>query len=177
MSLRKFDELTQLFKNSQEINQTIFEELKNYNSRVELLEDTLADIIQNFSPDGVQNFTNLHKPRCVVICSLVKEINEQGKKDRAYLVKKETTYPQEQYTEGQKNCGLKVGDKVKITRKANSYENGWDNVWLNCMDAWVNKTGTIEDIFYRDGIRVKNMEKTDSCCFPYFVLEKVEQKG
>ncbi len=30
-----------------------------------------------------------------------------------------------QYIRKQNSCGIKVGDKVKVLRKAEDYENGW----------------------------------------------------
>jgi hypothetical protein len=38
---------------------------------------------------------------------------------------------------------FKAGDKVRITGKFKSYENGWDNLWQNEMDAAVGREGTV----------------------------------
>ena len=40
----------------------------------------------------------------------------------------------EDYLKGQKASGIKVGDKVRVTRKANSHENGWNTFWEKVMD-------------------------------------------
>lgn len=70
---------------------------------------------------------------------------------------------------------FKVGDTVKITRKANSYENGWENSWATKMTDLVGKTGKVV------GISTYNSRDVDVSVpgyarfgFPEFVLEKVE---
>lgn len=76
------------------------------------------------------------------------------------------------YMDAQKACGLKVGDWVKITRKAEDYEAGWNNTWDCTMDEYANQVGQIMDI-NDEGIEVQFIACWDS--FPYFVLEKVEK--
>ena len=78
------------------------------------------------------------------------------------------------YEERQRECGLKVGDKVKILRKAKDDENGWDNYWFEEMDTWVGKTGEIIEDGGGEGLKVFLEEENDWWFFPYFVLEKVE---
>lgn len=70
---------------------------------------------------------------------------------------------------------VKAGDYVKITRKAQDYENGWDNVWDSKMDKYVGRTVMV--------LRTDTLEEGISLScpdtfyyFPYFVLEKVEFK-
>lgn len=88
--------------------------------------------------------------------------------------KKEPTYEERQAEWGKAN-NIKIGDKVMVTRTATYHENGWRNVWDPTeMDAAVNKVYEIVDIHDRNGIRLP-LGKYD-CWFPYFVLEKVEQK-
>lgn len=41
------------------------------------------------------------------------------------------------YAKRVKECGLKSGDFVRLTRKAKSFEDGWDNVWPLPADDWV----------------------------------------
>ena len=77
------------------------------------------------------------------------------------------------YEERQRECGLKVGDKVKILRKAVSFEDGWDNYWSEGADTWVGKTGVIIGDSKVVGLKVF-LEEDDWWYFPYFVLEKVE---
>ena len=65
---------------------------------------------------------------------------------------------------------LKVGDSVKITRKATTHELGWQNQWNPEMDKFVEETSTITEIHSFLGISL-------SCgfAFPIFVLEKVKK--
>jgi len=75
------------------------------------------------------------------------------------------------YLENHNNCGLKVGDKVRITRSAKTYENGWQNSWVPGMNNYVGTKSTItidesESGFYLGGYS-----------FPHFVLEKVDDKS
>ena len=81
------------------------------------------------------------------------------------------------YKERQDECGLKVGDKVKILRKAVNYEDGWGNTWSEAyMDDYVGRIGEIVGKHPCAGFTVFLEEKNDCWYFPYFVLEKVEEK-
>ena len=80
------------------------------------------------------------------------------------------------YEKRQRECGLKVGDFVKILRKAKDDENGWDNYWPEEADTWVGKTGEIIEDGEGVGLKVFLEEENDWWFFPYFVLEKVEEK-
>lgn len=88
------------------------------------------------------------------------------------------------YEEAQELSGLKVGDWVKITRKAKDGENGWENNWLLPADENINKIGIIRNIHGNKGIEVfasNGINNTDTIGYkyPFFVLEKVptpEQK-
>ena len=80
------------------------------------------------------------------------------------------------YEKHQRECGLKVGDFVKILRKAKDDENGWDNYWPEEADTWVGKTGEIIEDGGGVGLKVFLEEENDWWFFPYFVLEKVEDK-
>jgi hypothetical protein len=71
---------------------------------------------------------------------------------------------------------LKVGDKVKILRKAKDDEDGWDNRCPEDADTWVGKTGEIIEDGGGVGLKVFLEEENDWWYFPYFVLEKVEDK-
>ena len=82
----------------------------------------------------------------------------------------------ETYEERQAECELKVGDKVKILRKVVDYEDGWGTVWPGSADTWVGKTGKIIEDGEGSGFKVFLEEKNDCWYFPYFVLEKVEEK-
>lgn len=83
----------------------------------------------------------------------------------------------EEYTKAQENCGLKVGDKVRIIRKAASYENGWNNNWAYYMDMWVGEIAEIRNTRHSAGVLLYNEDLPfDSYSFPYFVLEKVSDQ-
>lgn len=77
------------------------------------------------------------------------------------------------YKERQGECGLKVGDKVKILREVVDFEDGWDNVWVPRMSKCVGDTGVIRGIYEALGVQVKT-DNYGAYFFPYFVLEKVE---
>lgn len=81
------------------------------------------------------------------------------------------------YLLAQEHCGLKIGDCVKITRKATSLEGGWCNTWDRYNQECVGKTGKIK-MFENYGILVDVQiaeNVTYALAFPYFVLEKVEK--
>ena len=80
------------------------------------------------------------------------------------------------YEERQAKCGLKVGDFVKILRKAKDGENGWDSYWPKDADTWVGKTGKIIEDGKSSGFMVFCEEEDDWWFFPYFILKNVEEK-
>jgi len=75
------------------------------------------------------------------------------------------------YLKGHKASGLKVGDKVKIVRKAKDFEKGWSTVWIGSMDGTVNTMGTITSDDREYGFMIDK-----NAYYPYFVLEKVVSK-
>lgn len=74
------------------------------------------------------------------------------------------------YIKYQKASGLKVGDKVKVLRKARDHENGWTNGWISDMDLMVGNTYVIDHISDWGGVTLKEWG------FPFFVLEKISPK-
>lgn len=79
------------------------------------------------------------------------------------------------YLLAQEHCGLKVGDWVKVTRKAERFEAGWDFDWNKTKDQYVGKIGRINDI-NMNGLAVNFVNGySGGFYFPYFVLEKVEK--
>lgn len=74
------------------------------------------------------------------------------------------------YAELQAESGLKVGDWVKVTRVAKSYENGWGTVWNPQMDDYVGKVFQVGYVTNFSGI----YSTEGGFAFPFFVLEKTE---
>ena len=74
-----------------------------------------------------------------------------------------------------KITNLKIGDRVKVLRKANDDELGWDNKWSPSMDEWLCEVGVIRSFEGTTGISVYISKLEDYWYFPFFVLEKVEE--
>lgn len=75
-----------------------------------------------------------------------------------------------------KRCNIKVGSRVKIMRKADSYERGWGVCWVSNMDANVGAEGVVTEIHNGvSGIRVR--ARVNGVCdgfnYPFFVLKRV----
>ena len=79
------------------------------------------------------------------------------------------------YVALQKASGIKVGDTVKVLRKANSHEMGWNNKWTVEMDEFVGMTFIVEDLRAADGIGLMQ-GNCGPYNFPFFVLEMVKPK-
>lgn len=83
------------------------------------------------------------------------------------------------YTMGHNKSGIKVGDTVKILRKAKNRERGWENGWIPEMDMAVGKIGLVvndkkEIGFDLEVKEVKIGKNQIVLSYPYFVLEKVK---
>lgn len=69
---------------------------------------------------------------------------------------------------------LGVGSKVKVTRSARSYEDGWNNRWLtNCSNSMTQVLGgefEIHKICENEGIQLNDEWLTT---VPFFILEVV----
>jgi hypothetical protein len=63
---------------------------------------------------------------------------------------------------------FKVGDKVRILRKADTFELGWCCDWSSKMDKYIGKIVEIDKVFPCGCIKI------DGYFFPWFVLELVE---
>ena len=74
------------------------------------------------------------------------------------------------YKELHDESGLKVGDWVKVLRKAEHKEGGWNNFWSDAMDNWVGACGKITHDAGTLGLCL-----TEGHWFPCFVLEKIEK--
>lgn len=74
-----------------------------------------------------------------------------------------------------KKNDIKIGDKVRLIRKAESGEDGWPNVWPGKVDEWAGKILKVKEIS-GGNISCYNFEENDWFNFPYFVLEKVIER-
>lgn len=77
------------------------------------------------------------------------------------------------YLKAHKASRFKAGDRVKIMRKASSFENGWEDVWIEEMDSCIGQTGKIKEDYGSYGFLVKMDNSNFSYTFPYFCLQKV----
>lgn len=68
---------------------------------------------------------------------------------------------------------LKVGDYVRVTRKAKSNEKEWSDSWSVYMDYYIGKTVRVDSIGKEYGTIFLSLDNS-LYNFPYFVLEKVE---
>ena len=76
----------------------------------------------------------------------------------------------EAYATMQTAFDAKVGDEVKVLRKAKSKENGWGQVWSKMgMDSTVGKTLKVKMIHPSDGYLLEN-----DYYYPFFVLEPMQ---
>lgn len=80
----------------------------------------------------------------------------------------------DEYIKGHINSGLKVGDKVKVTRIADSYEKGWVNGWTPSMDEYVGEIFEIHDDDRMNGFGLDN-HSSIVFQFPFFILEKIDE--
>lgn len=75
------------------------------------------------------------------------------------------------YIKDHENSDFKVGDTVKVTRKAKDWEKGWGAIWNKEMDSSIDKTYKITCDDKKLGFQLNN-----AYTFPYFVFEKVEKQ-
>ncbi len=103
--------------------------------------------------------------------------DEVGDKYCCIIRKKELPYAARQ-TKWLADNGINKGDKVRIVRKADNNEGGWDNFWTPDMDEAVGKVGTVSCISTNWGALGIEVDVLDvgPFSYPYFVLEKVKQK-
>lgn len=77
------------------------------------------------------------------------------------------------YIDAQAKAGFKVGDYVRVTRSAESHENGWNNSWVWEMNKSIGETFRIHSIEkHRHGIRFEGK----SFSYPFFILSPIVKK-
>jgi hypothetical protein len=85
------------------------------------------------------------------------------------------------YLKGHKASGLKVGDKVRVLRKAKDHEGGWDGGWVDENNESIGKVFTITQDEGLLGFELNDApdpfpEKLfEGYNYPFFVLEKVKE--
>lgn len=88
---------------------------------------------------------------------------------------------EERYIRAQGRSGLKVGDWVKVLRKAKSEARGWGNSWIPEMDDFVGTVQQIKSVGFSEcsadaGLYfVGGHESKLDFGFPFFVLKKVRK--
>lgn len=119
--------------------------------------------------------------RTGVLCDVCKATDEyspfyNGRAGFSCIIRKKKLYYVERQDTWLADNGIKVGDKVRVVRKAESLDDGWQTVWNPDMDEAVGKVGTVSHIpanFRGCGIEV-DVPDVGEFMYPYFVLEKVE---
>jgi hypothetical protein len=97
------------------------------------------------------------------------EFNEKDEKE-----KEEPMTLQDAYLAMQEACGIKAGDTVRVLRKAEDGEMGWDQVWDSVfMDKYVGDAGVVEECYGSNGLLVQ-FPGGKGWLFPFFVLEKIK---
>lgn len=91
-----------------------------------------------------------------------------------FLPEKEQSY-EERQAEWVKENDIKLGDKVRILRKFNDFENGCD-VGMNKDGKMDSLVGTVGKVSAIDDESIEVDSEGDCWFWPYFVLEKVENE-
>lgn len=109
---------------------------------------------------------------CPSFCEVISTQNQQEHPQMRHIEQSEsqTMNVQEAYKVMQANCGIEVGDKVKVLRAAKDDENGWKEEWASDMSAQIGKTLVVQEIDGNRGFRL-----SDEYFYPFFVLELVEK--
>jgi len=71
------------------------------------------------------------------------------------------------YRTMQAASGIKVGDRVRVLRRAGDREMGWFNYWNSHMDDTIGKEYTVTEV------RPRTIGLSCDWFFPFFVLEKI----
>ena len=74
-----------------------------------------------------------------------------------------------------KECGIEVGDTVKVLRAAKSLEMGWTGDWSYWMDKCVGHEYEVVKDY--NNASCNGIELSCEWAFPFFVLEIVKKKS
>lgn len=120
--------------------------------------------------------------RVVKICVSAIELSLEGCEGSYYfpysVLRKEKEMKKsygERQAEWVKKNDLKIGDNVRLIRRAESVEDGWPNVWPDKVDRWIGKILKVKEISCGN-ISCYDFETNDWFNFPYFVLEKIMER-
>ena len=97
----------------------------------------------------------------------------QGSNNYGCVVQKREPSYAERASKWIEDNDLKVGDYVRVTRKAKSNEKEWSDSWSVYMDYYIGKTVCVDSIGKEYGTIFLSLDNS-LYNFPYFVLEKVE---
>lgn len=73
------------------------------------------------------------------------------------------------YLDYHRNCGIQVGDSVKVISKCSSYFLGWDNLWKPYMNDYIGQTRKVVSNGMEKGLGLDG----SGFYFPAFCLKKV----
>lgn len=89
-----------------------------------------------------------------------------------------TQEQRKKYTETQDSfielTGLKKGSKVKIVSNASDHQYGWNAVWNQCMNKYINDGKEYEVDYVNGSYGININTNGDMWSFPFFVLQVVE---
>jgi hypothetical protein len=104
-------------------------------------------------------------------------VNERFDDILSVIIKWKKSIKQEFFSMMQYASDIKVGDVVIVFRGAISYEMGWGDEWVEQMNDFVGKYCKVVGIDRHLGIRIQSIENGTSWNFPFFVLQKIEDKS
>lgn len=84
--------------------------------------------------------------------------------------------PKKSYAERQAECGIKIGDTVRVLYAVDDQEDGWPGYWIPEMDKMVGCDFPVQELT-EDGIAIKDPDSQYNYCFPYFVLKKLTSEN
>lgn len=132
--------------------------------------DSPADCLKNASRDMFRGTLESINPESIFPFRR-KNASSYG----CIVLKRELSYT-ERAIKWIKDNDLKVGDYVRVTRKAGDYEDGWGGRWVGEMDDFVGKVIPVSVIGEARGVIISYCYYDQlGHSFPYFVLEKVEE--
>lgn len=126
----------------------------------------LSSAIYN-SPEYLDCLTDIRKEGA---CTFV---DKNGSGWTLIIIKKEEPYEERAKKWIEKN-NIKTRDYVKVTKKAESNEEGWNGIWYNEMNDCIGKALKVLAINSLRGLISLDCDDT-VYDFPYFVLEKAEK--